>query len=261
MATIWSSGNAYEQFMGRWSTQITQKFLQWLDVPADSRWGDVGCGPGTLSRVILDAHHPKEVIALDSSSEFVAYAQNAMPDPRIQVRVGLAQALDLPPNSMDAMVSGLVLNFVPQPDAALREMHRVTRTGGTVGVFLWDYAEGMEMLRYFWDAATALDEQAIPLDEGIRFPLCREGALEKLAQQTGFSQVEAAPIEVQTIFQNFDDFWQPFLGNVGPAPAYCTSLQPEARQRLENRLRETLPMQADGAIPLRARAWAVKGIV
>ncbi|MCB9134107.1 MAG: class I SAM-dependent methyltransferase [Anaerolineales bacterium] len=258
---MWSSGNAYEQFMGRWSTLVTQKFLQWLDIPSDSRWGDVGCGTGTLSRVILDSHQPQEVIALDPSSEFVAYAQNAIPDHRIQVRVGLAQALDLPTDSMDAMVSGLVLNFVPQPDTALHEMRRVTRPGGKVGIFLWDYAEGMEMLRYYWDAATALDEKAIPLDEGVRFSLCREGALEKLAQEIGFKQVEAAPIEVQTEFQNFDDFWQPFLGNVGPAPAYCMGLQAEDRQRLENRLRGSLPIQADGSIPLRARAWAIKGLV
>ena len=257
----WSNGRAYERFMGRWSTLITQKFLQWLAIPPGYHWGDVGCGTGTLTQVILNAYRPREVIAIDSSSEFIVYAKNSITHPNIRFQVGLAQALDLPTNSMDVMVSGLVLNFVPQPETAMAEMSRVTKPGGVVGVFLWDYAEGMEMLRHFWDAASTLDEKAKVLDEGNRFPLCREGALEKLAKETRLKQVEALPIEILTVFQNFDDYWMPFLGNVGPAPSYCMSLHSEDRQQLESQLRDALPIAKDGSIPLKARAWAVKGYI
>lgn len=261
METIWSSGNAYEQFMGRWSTLVAQKFLAWLAIPSGRRWLDVGCGPGTLTQLILNIFQPEEVIAIDASHEFIAHAQKSIPNPRTRFQVGLAQALELPIASMDAVVSGLTLNFVPQPETALAEMIRVTKPGGMVGIFLWDYAEGMEILRYFWDAAIFLDPKAQPLDEGVRFPLCHQDALEHLVASTPLKQVDARAIEVPTLFQNFDDYWQPFLGNVGPAPGYCTSLPPEDRQNLENRLRGILPIREDGSILLTARAWAVKGNV
>jgi SAM-dependent methyltransferase len=173
--------------------------------------------------------------------------------------VGLAQALELDSDSMDAAVSGLVLNFVPQPEVAILEMLRVTKPGGKIGIFLWDYADGMQMLRYFWDAAVELDHNANVLDEGVRFPLCLEGQLESLVREVGLKQVETTAIEVKTVFQNFDDYWQPFLGKVGPAPAYTMGLDPINRQKLEDKLRNSLPIDADGSISLNARAWAVKG--
>ena len=139
-------------------------------------------------------------------------------------------------------------------------MLRVTAPGGVVGVYLWDYAEGMQMLRYFWNVAVELDQSARELDEGVRFPICRQGQLALLAETAGLKQVEATAIEVTTVFQNFDDYWRPFLGAVGPAPSYVQSLSTINRQRLEDRLRETLPANVDGAISMTARAWAVKGV-
>ena len=257
----WAGGNPYERFMGRWSTPVARKFLDWLAVSPDSTWLDVGCGTGTLTRLILETGQPNEVIALDSSPEFIAYAQQSIPNPKVRFQVGLAQALDLEANVVDAVVSGLVLNFVPQPERAVAEMIRVAQPGGTVGIFLWDYAEGMQMLRYFWDAAVKLDRSAAAYDEGVRFPICRAGQLEALVKETGLQQVEALAIDVWTVFQNFADYWYPFLGNVGPAPGYVMSLSPQDRQALEDKLRETLPAAEDGLISLTARAWAVKGIV
>ena len=162
---------------------------------------------------------------------------------------------------MDAVVSGLVLNFVPQPQDAILEMLRVTKPGGKIGIFLWDYADGMQMLRYFWDAAAALDPLARKLDEAIRFPLCRAGALESLLRDAGLKQIEATVIEVKMIFHSFDDYWQPFLGGVGPAPAYTMNLNPKDRQKLEDQLRKTLPTDDRGSISLIARAWAVKAYI
>jgi SAM-dependent methyltransferase len=159
---------------------------------------------------------------------------------------------------MDAVVSGLVLNFVPQPEIAILEMLRVTKPGGKIGIFIWDYADGMQMLRYFWDAAVELNTKASEFDEGIRFPLCQEGQLEALVRTVGLTQVEAAPIEIETGFQNFDDYWQPFLGMVGSAPSYIKSLNQKARQKLEDQLRNSLPIDNNGSISILARAWAVK---
>lgn len=255
----WQSGIAYEKFMGRWSTLVAQRFLNWLAVPPGHSWLDVGCGTGSLTRLILESHQPKEIVSIDASPDFISYAQRSILNPSVHFRVGLAQSLDVDSNSIDTVVSGLVLNFVPQPKAAMLEMVRVIKPGGTIGIFVWDYAEGMQMLRYFWDAAVELDPTAIPFDEGARFPLCQEGQLALLFQEVGLKRVEATAIEVKTVFPDFDDYWQPFLGNVGPAPAYAMSLEETTRQELEDKLHTSLPMDRNGAISLTARAWAVQG--
>jgi ubiquinone/menaquinone biosynthesis C-methylase UbiE len=248
-------------FMGRWSNLVARKFLTWLAVPPGSSWLDVGCGTGSLTKLILETSQPKKVVSIDSSSGFIFYAQQSITNTVVSFQVGLAQALELKSNSVDAVVSGIMLNFVPQPETAIAEMIRVAKPGGTgtIGIFLWDYAEGMEMLRYFWDAAIELNKSANEYDEGIRFPLCKEGQLESLVKKTGLKQVETLPIGVPTRFKNFDDYWMPFLGNVGPAPSYVMSLGEKDRQNLKNKLRETLPIKQDGSISLMARAWAVKG--
>jgi trans-aconitate methyltransferase len=261
MNDSWQSGNAYEKFMGRWSHLVARQFLAWLNVPPHRRWLDVGCGPGTLTKLVVAGYQPEKVVAFDSSPEFIAYARQSLPHPAVQFEVGNAKALQLSANTVDAVVSGLVLNFVPQPDAALKEMVKVTKPGGKIGVFVWDYAAGMQMLRYFWDAAAALDPRAKALDEGIRFPLCKEGQLESLFYKAGLNQVEAAPIEVTAEFESFADYWQPFLGHVGPAGDYTMSLNRHDRKRLEVRLRQSLPIDETGALSLSARAWAVKAIV
>ncbi|MEO7840391.1 MAG: class I SAM-dependent methyltransferase, partial [Anaerolineales bacterium] len=188
----WRSGIAYERFMGRWSKLIAQKFLSWLAIPPSGSWLDVGCGTGSLTQLILEAYQPGEIISIDPSSEFISHAQRSITDPAVHFKVGIAQSLEVDTHSIDAVVSGLVLNFVPEPKAAVLEMLRVTKPGGRIGTFVWDYAQGMQMLRYFWDAAVELDPKARELDEGIRFPLCREGQLESLVREAGLKQVEAA---------------------------------------------------------------------
>jgi len=255
----WLSGIAYEKFMGRWSTLVAQRFLSWLAIPPALTWLDVGCGTGSLTKLILENYQPKEIISIDSSSEFIVHAQRSIMSPFVHFRVGLAQSLESDSDSFDAVVSGLMLNFVSQPKDAMLEMIRVTKPGGNIGIFVWDYAEGMQMLRYFWDAAVALDNTAYQFDEGIRFPLCQEGQLESLFREIGLKQVEATAIEVKTVFQGFDDYWQPFLGKVGPAPNYVMSLDKADRQKLEDRLRKSLPIDRNGSVSLTAKAWAVKG--
>jgi len=233
--------------------------LEWLAAPPGGSWLDVGCGTGALTRLIIEKYMPNEITGIDQSAGFIAHVQNSIIDPRAHFKVGLAQSLDVDSNSIDTVVSGLVINFVPQPGEAILEMLRVTKPGGRIGIFVWDYAAGMKMLRYFWDAALEVDPGAVEHDEGLRFPICREGQLEAAARAAGLKQVEAAPIGVETVFQNFDDYWQPFLGKVGAPPSYLAALEPEASQRIADRLREMLPYDEQGTIRLPARAWTVKG--
>jgi SAM-dependent methyltransferase len=162
-------------------------------------------------------------------------------------------------DSFHATVSGLVLNFVPDPAAAVAEMARVTRGGGTVAAYVWDYAAGMGMLRHFWDAARVVDPRAAELDEGQRFALCSPEALGALWRRAGLDPVSVDALDVPTEFAGFDDYWGPFLGGQGPAPGYLMSLPHARRDGIERELRAQLPLQTDGRIVLGARAWAVRG--
>jgi SAM-dependent methyltransferase len=258
VSDVWERGNAYETYIGRWSRQVAAVFVSWLNIPAGRRWLDVGCGTGALSTAILDRCAPSSVAAIEPSEGFLKTANENLGG-RATVHQGSATAIPLGEGSVDAVVSGLMLNFVPDPRAALLEMGRVTSKGGTIAAYVWDYSGGMEAIRIFWDAAVELDPNAAPLDEAVRFPLCRPEPLKALFETAGLGQVEINAIDVPTRFANFDDYWQPFLGGQGPAPTYVLSLDDAARGRLRERLRERMPTAPDGSISLTARAWAIRG--
>jgi len=177
------------------------------------------------------------------------------------LRHGSATAIPLDDAAVDVVVSGLVLNFVPDQRAALAEMSRVAVKGGTVAAYVWDYAGKMELIRFFWDAAVELDPDAAEMDEGARFPSCRPEALAAQFAEAALTEVEMAAIDIPTRFADFDDYWRPFLGGQGPAPAYAMSLDEAKRARLRDRIRARIPVEADGSISLTARAWAVRGSV
>lgn len=256
----WASGDNYEPYIGRWSRLVAREFLKWLAIATGSQWLDVGCGTGALSQTILQFANPAKVKGIDRSEGFINFAKEHTQDSRVQFDVGDAEALIADSGTFDAAVSGLVLNFIPQPDRAVAEMTRVTRTGGMVAAYLWDYADRMQMIRYFFDAAVALNPSAVELDEGRRFPICQPDALSRLFESAGLHHVEVRPIEVSTVFRDFDDYWSPFLGGQGPAPSYLMSLSDERRAALRERIRAGLPFALDGSIPLVARAWAVRGV-
>jgi SAM-dependent methyltransferase len=257
----WGRGAAYEPYVGRWSRLVAREFLGWLAVEPERRWLDVGCGTGALTGMILAIASPSQVDGVDASPDYAAYARQQVPDPRVRFEVGEAGALPVASESYDAVVSGLVLNFLPEPARGVAEMARAARAGGVVAAYVWDYADGMELMRRFWDEACALDPAAVPLDEGRRFPLCRPAPLAALFQGAGLAGVETRPIDVPTAFRDFDDYWSPFLGGQGPAPGYAMSLDEPRRAALRERLRGVLPAAADGSIHLTARAWAVRGRV
>lgn len=257
----WASGDLYEPYVGRWSRLVAADFLRWLKAPAEKRWLDVGCGTGALSRAILEAASPAGVVGIDPSEAYVAYARENVPAFQAAFQVGDAQSLPFPGAGFDCAVSGLVLNFLADPAAGVAEMLRVTRPGGSVATYLWDYAGKMELMRYFWDAAIALDGAAVEQDEGRRFPICNPQSLQELFAGAGLEQVETRAIDVPTHFRDFDDYWQPFLGGQGPAPGYAMSLSETSRADLRDRIRAALPVESDGSIRLIARAWAAKGLV
>jgi SAM-dependent methyltransferase len=235
-------------------------FLSWLKIPAGRRWLDVGCGTGALCATIVDRCSPSSVAGVEPSEGFLTTAKENLAG-RAALHQGSATAIPLDDASVDVAVSGLVLNFVPDPPAALLEMARVTSKGGTIAAYVWDYAARMELMRFFWDAAVELDPEAAKLDEGARFPLCRPEALERLFAGAELQEVDVKPIDIPTSFSDFDDYWRPFLGGQGPAPAYAMSLGETARARLRDRIRERLPTEANGSIPLTARAWAARARV
>lgn len=257
---VWASGDAYERYVGRWSRLVAQEFIHWLPVPERSEWLDVGCGTGALSQTILALADPERVKGIDRSEGFVETARSRVDASNADFEFGDAQELPVLSETYDAAVSGLVLNFIPEPLRMVREMRRAIRPGGTVALYVWDYAGKMQFMRHFWNAAAALDGTARDLDEGRRFPICNPNSLAILFHDAALTDIETRPIDISTDFKDFDDYWNPFLSGQGPAPGYVTSLSDERRKQLRHRIHDSLPFALDGSIPLVTRAWAVKGI-
>jgi trans-aconitate methyltransferase len=256
----WVTGNAYEAYMGRWSRPLARLFVEWLPLERSLNWLEVGCGTGALTSAICDLCRPASILACDASESFIEHARSNLKDSRVSFVVAEANALPRRDHGFDAVASGLLLNFLPSPGEAVASMRERLRPGGAVAAYVWDYAEGMEFLRCFWEEAAASDSRAAALDEGRRFVLCRAPALASLLREAGLVHVETQALEVLTVFASFDDYWAPFLRGTGPAPSYVASLNPESREVLRERLRQRLRAGSDGRIRLRARAWAVRGV-
>lgn len=255
-----ADGDAYEHYIGRWSRPLGRSFVDWLAPATGLRWVDIGCGTGALSNTILERADPSEVIGIDPSEGFLQVARATLVDERAEFRVGDAQAVPLAAAQADVLVSGLVLNFVPDKERALGEMRRVVKPGGTVAAFVWDYAGEMQLIRHFWDAVGELFPDAADQDEGRQFPICKPEPLTDLFRGAELRRVQTAALDVPTVFADFDDYWSPFLRGQGPAGAQCVSLSEEDRERLRKHLEGALPIATDGTIPLIARAWAVRGV-
>jgi ubiquinone/menaquinone biosynthesis C-methylase UbiE len=257
MKDQWESGDPYEYFMGRWSRLVGQSFINWLSAKPEKKWLDVGCGTGALSEAVLSSKNPSALVALDQSEGFVNSVQQRL-GKSAHCEVGDAMDLSFQDSSFDYVISGLVLNFIPEPEKALREMKRVISPDGVVAVYIWDYSGKMEFLKYFWDAVVVLDPAASGLHEGTRFPDANAEGLYRLFEKAEFANTKVDSLEIETNFNNFDDYWKPFLGGQGPAPTYVLSLSESDRRRLRDTLHDSLPIQEDGSIPMIARAWAAK---
>ncbi|WP_433263225.1 class I SAM-dependent methyltransferase [Micromonospora vinacea] len=256
---VWANGDAYEAYVGRWSRLVAVDFLRGLAVPRRRRWLDVGSGTGALTSTILTHNDPVGITGIDPSEGFVAVARTRVTDPRAAFQVGDARALPLPDRVADVVVSGLTLNFVPEPERAVAEFARVVRPAGVVAAYVWDYAEGMAMMRHFWAAAAQLDPASAKLDEGNRTTVCQPDALRTLWERAGLRDVAIWPVDVPTTFTDLADYWTPFLGGQGSAPGYVATLADTDRAALREALAARLPVEPDGSIRLTARAWAVRG--
>jgi trans-aconitate methyltransferase len=257
----WDSSHAYEQYVGRWSRKVAAEFLRWLAPARHLSWADIGCGTGAVTSAILAACEPASVRGVDSSAGFVDQARQRIPAPVARFETGDATRLPWESGACDVAVSGLVLNFVPDHEAMAREMVRVTKPGGRVAAYVWDYAGGMQMMRHFWDAAIAVSPDDARLDQAERFPVCQPRPLQALFERVRLRSVAVRAIEIATVFPSFEDYWRPFLGRTGAAPTYLTSLTEEVRQRIRRHLETALAPAGAGPITLIARAWAVQGMV
>ena len=256
---LWGAADAYEQYMGRWSRKIAPLFVDWLSASQEKRWADIGCGTGQLSLQIASKCNPSHQVGIDKSEGFLTQAKKNVPS--AEFRVCDAQNIDLPDNEADYAVSGLVLNFVTDKAKALSEMARIVRPEGTVGLYVWDYAGQMQIMRYFFDTARLIDPKSSAYDDGINASICRPKALSDAFAAAGLSDVETTAIDIPAAFVNFQDYWKPFLGGTGSAPKYCMSLDENTRNKIRDGVRAKLPTGPDGEILLAVRAWAVKGTV
>ena len=255
---MFSESDGYERFMGRWSRRLAPLFVDFVGVDAGDDVLDVGCGTGALT-LAAAAVPSVRAVGVDPSSEFVRAAQRACDGDRIRFQVGDASKLPFPDASFERTLALLVLNFVPDATAALREMIRVTRLNGVVAAAVWDYGDGMEMLRMFWDEAVALAPAAAARDER-HMPLSGRGELSALWRDAGLGDIEDASLTLDMAFASFDDYWQPFLCGQGPAGAYVSALAEPTREQLRARLSDRL-VGAERGFTLTARAWAVRGVV
>jgi SAM-dependent methyltransferase len=238
---------------------MAKTFVEWLALDARAHWLDVGCGTGALTAAICEIGKPASVVACDPSGPFLETASSTLPDKRVSFELATAERLPEREDGFDAIVSGLVLNFVPDIERALSAMRERLGSRGTVAAYVWDYADGMQFVRMFWEAAVALDPSAAKLDESTRFSFCNGRALEAFFRAAGLGNVVAERARVVTEFASFDDYWAPFLGRTGPAPSYVASLDAAQRERLKEAVRERLQPSDGGRIPLAASAWMVRG--
>jgi SAM-dependent methyltransferase len=259
---MFADAEAYERFMGRWSRLVAPQLVDFTDVPDRGRLLDVGSGTGALTFALAERKPQCKVVGIDLSKEYVAYAnsKNRFPD-RASFETGDAQLLRFADQSFDASLSLLVFNFIPDPRKALREVCRVTKPGGRISAAVWDYGEGMRMLRAFWDGAVSIDPKAEEADEK-NMPLCRAGELSELWRQGGLENVHEQSLAITMRFDSFADYWDAFLLGQGPAGVFVRSRTPDKVRALRGEVKSRVSPAAENLpLPLPARAWSVRGTV
>jgi ubiquinone/menaquinone biosynthesis C-methylase UbiE len=249
------AGDAYDRFMGRYSRELAPRLIEFAGVEAGMRVLDVGCGPGALTERLAELAGAERVGAADPSEPFVSSCAQRLPG--ADVRRAEAEALPWRDGAFDGALAQLVVNFMRDARAGVAEMRRVVRPGGVVAACTWDYGDGMQMLRLFWDAAQDLDPEAP--HEGRTMGFQSADSLEELWRLAGLEEIETGALVVETAYAGFDELWEPLTLGVGPAGSYCASLEPAERVALRENLFTAVGSPV-GPFTLSARAWAVRGV-
>lgn len=256
-------GDGYEMLMGRWSRQLAPAFSEFAGVSdAHRQVLDVGCGTGHLARTVAERHPAAQVQGVDLSPAYVDHARrHHAGEPRLAFAIGDACALDFADARFDAVLSMLVLHFVPQPERAVAEMRRVVRPGGVVAAAVWDARGGFVANRLFWDTAAAVDPQAVARRaRNYTRPMTRPGELARAWREAGLQDVQADTIGIRMDFASFDDYWAPYEGQDGPGAEYVATLDATLRERVRDAVRAAyLDGEDDGPRSFAALAWAVRG--
>jgi SAM-dependent methyltransferase len=255
-----SSNEAYGWRSGRWSALVGRAFVEWLERPSGLRWLDVGCGQGALSGAVLAAAAPASLCAIDPSAEDLSAARSVLADSRCEFQSAAAEALPFAKGSFDVVVSGLVFHFFRDPLVALSEMRRVVVPGGCVAGYTWDFGDGMQVLRRFWDAAIATDRAAAEADQARLFQLWKPEPLRRLFVHAGLERVELQSIDVAARIPDFDTYWTALTFADWSGGRYLQSIALSLQERVQRRLQDNLSFNGDGSFTLTARAWAIRGM-
>jgi SAM-dependent methyltransferase len=247
------AAEAYDRFMGAWSRLLAAPMADLAGIRPGQRVLDVGCGPGSLTSELVGRLGADAVAAVDPSEPFVAAARARHPG--VDIRRAPAEALPFPAAVFDAALAQLVVHFMADPVAGLREMARVTRPGGVVAACVWDFGGGRGPLGPFWVAARSMDPD---VDDESERAGTHAGQLAELFRSAGLEEIAATDLAAHRAFSSFDDWWDLFSRGVGPAGAYLARLDERRRESLRDRCRAMLP---DGSFELAAHAWAARGRV
>jgi SAM-dependent methyltransferase len=247
------AADAYDRFMGRYSVPLAPQLADLASIAAGQRALDVGCGPGALTAVLVARLGPEAVSAVDPSEPFVEAVRERHPG--VSVQRAAAEELPFEAGAFDAALAQLVVHFMADPVAGLREMRRVTSTGGVVAACVWDHGGGRGPLSVFWEAAQALDPG---VEDETQLAGAREGHLAQLFEAAGLDDVEQSTLQVSVEHPSFEDWWEPYTLGVGPAGGFASRLDDARLAELRERCRALLP---PAPFVLTSRAWAARGLV
>ena len=245
------SADAYDRFMGRYSVPLAAEFADFAGVAPPARALDVGSGPGALTTELVRRLGSASVVAVDPSESFVEAARERHTG--VDVRRATAEELPFGDDEFDTALAQLVVHFMGDPVAGLREMARVTRKGGVVAACVWDHAGGLGPLSPFWDSARELGSE---IEDESKLAGARQGDLGELFEAAGLGDVDESTVSSRVEHRTFDEWWEPFTLGVGPAGVFTSRLDDDTRSRLRELCRARLP---EPPFTLTATAWAARG--
>ena len=250
----------YDDFMGRWSRQVAIQFLDWIAVERGLGWLDVGCGAGMLAQTVIKNCEPSSVTGADPLEKSIAAAKQHPDNKDIQLEIGDAQDLPFEDSKFDAVVSGLMIKFVPDKVKAIEEMKRVARAGSVIALYDWDMDSNMNTTRHFWGAVADIIPDRADDHSTVRTPMTEIDSIAKLFEAAGAKGVQKNTIAFTTQFHDLDDYWNPITRNSQNVGRFYKTMTDEQRKAVHERLKQTLPFAEDGSISFESRAVAVKGI-